>query len=303
IRETIIATRVESTLSKDQILELYLNSVYLGRGSWGIERAARNYFDKTAGELTLEEGALLAGLTKGPNSFSPYRQPTRAQGRLAYVLGRMQEDDMLTAAENAKLRGRTGLPPLPPIALNQRSRRDIGFYFIDEVAREVKSLAGINEATPESYTIRSTINPQLQRATEEALQEGLFQYERDNGRLEFQGAEANLSQAIARIEAEKKPAEKRPSWQEALMSARLPLYDVHWTPAVVLETPASKKGAAWRVGLADGRTLPVALDPRVQRKLKIHDVVLVHLSGGKGRAPGRAQLRIRPEVQGAVVVL
>jgi len=303
IRETIIATRVESAFSKDQILELYLNSVYLGRGAWGIERAARNYFDKSASDLTLEEGALLAGLTKGPNYFSPDRQPIRAQGRLAYVLSRMQEDGMLSAAETSRLRGRPGLPPLPAIASNQRPRRDIGFYFMDEVAREVKSAATINELTTESYRIRSTINPQLQRATEAALQDGLFQYERDNGRLEFQGAEANLSQAIARIEAEKKPAEKRPSWQEALMSARLPLYDVHWTPAVVLETTASKKGAAWRVGLADGRTVPLALDSRVQRKLKIHDVVLVRLSGGKGRAPGRAQLRIRPEVQGAVVVL
>jgi len=303
IRETIIATRVESAFSKDQILELYLNSVYLGRGAWGIERAARNYFDKSASDLTLEEGALLAGLTKGPNYFSPDRQPIRAQGRLAYVLSRMQEDGMLSAAETSRLRGRPGLPPLPAIASNQRPRRDIGFYFMDEVAREVKSAATINELTTESYRIRSTINPQLQRATEAALQDGLFQYERDNGRLEFQGAEANLSQAIARIEAEKKPAEKRPSWQEALMSARLPLYDVHWTPAVVLETTSSKKGAAWRVGLADGRIVPLALDSRVQRKLKIHDVVLVRLSGGKGRAPGRAQLRIRPEVQGAVVVL
>src|SRR5262249_43175355 len=135
----------------------------------------------------------------------------------------------------------------------------------------------------------------------EALQEGLFQYERDSGRLEFQGAEANLSQAIARIEAEKKPSEKRPAWQQALMSARLPLYDVHWTPAVVVETPGSKKGA-WHVGLADGRIVPLGPDARIQRKLKIHDVVLVHLSGGKGKA-GRAQLRIRPEVQGAAVVL
>src|SRR5258708_32878087 len=101
--------------------------------------------------------------------------------------------------------------------------------------------------------IRSPINPQLQRAEEEALQEGLFQYERDSGRLEFQGAEANLSQAIGRIEAERKPNEKRPAWQQALMSARLPLYDVHWTPAVVVETSGSRKGASWRVGVAYGR--------------------------------------------------
>jgi penicillin-binding protein 1A len=305
IRETIIAARVESTLSKDQILELYLNSVYLGRGSWGIERAARTYFNKSAGELTLEEGALLAGLTKGPNFFSPDRQPTRAQSRFAYVLGRMQEDGMLSAAESSKLHGRQGLPPLPVMAMApaQRPRRDIGFHFVDEVAREAKSVAGISDVASDSYTIRSTINPHLQRAVEEALQEGLFQYERDAGRLEFQGAEANLSQAIARIETEKKANEKRPSWQLALLSARLPLYDVHWTPAVVVATSGGKKGAAWHVGLADGRIVPLALDSQVQGKIKIHDVVLVRLSGGKGKAPGRAQLRIRPTVQGAVVAL
>src|SRR5215471_80870 len=73
IREMIVAARIESTLTKDEILELYLNSIYLGRGSWGIELAARNYFGKSARQLTLEEGALLAGLTKGPNYFSPDR--------------------------------------------------------------------------------------------------------------------------------------------------------------------------------------------------------------------------------------
>ena len=95
IREMIVASRVEHTLSKSEILELYLNSVYLGRGSWGIELAARSYFGKPAKELTVEEGALLAGLTKGPNYFSPDRRPERAQERLAYVLSRLQEDGAL----------------------------------------------------------------------------------------------------------------------------------------------------------------------------------------------------------------
>src|SRR6476660_8824221 len=92
IREMIVASRVEHTLSKAEILELYLNSVYLGRGSWGIELAARSYFGKQAKNLTLEEGALLAALTKGPNYFNPDRHPGRAQERLAYVFSRMQED-------------------------------------------------------------------------------------------------------------------------------------------------------------------------------------------------------------------
>ena len=104
IREMILASRVEQTLSKNEILELYLNSIYLGRNSWGIELAARSYYGKPASELTLAEGATLAGLTKGPNYYSPDRHPERAQERLAYVLSRMQEDGAITqdAADQAR---------------------------------------------------------------------------------------------------------------------------------------------------------------------------------------------------------
>ena len=104
IREMIVASRVEHTLSKAEILELYLNSVYLGRGSWGIELAARSYFGKQAKNLTLEEGALLAALTKGPNYFNPDRHPGRAQERLAYVFSRMQEDETNAAAASTRSR-------------------------------------------------------------------------------------------------------------------------------------------------------------------------------------------------------
>src|SRR6202165_2072586 len=102
IREMVVASRVERTLSKAEILELYLNSVYLGRGSWGIELAARSYFGKPAKQLTLEEGALLAGLTKGPNYFSPDRHPGRAQERLAYVLWRLLEGGGVTSPETRR---------------------------------------------------------------------------------------------------------------------------------------------------------------------------------------------------------
>jgi penicillin-binding protein 1A len=298
IREMIVAAWVESTLTKDEILELYLNSVYLGRGSWGIELAARNYFGKSARELTLEEGALLAGLTKGPNYFSPDRKPVRAQERLGYVLRQMQEDS------DGDQHSTPGLPRLPAVIPYQPPRRDTGFYFLDEVAREAKSIAGINAITADSYTIQSTINPRLQRAVEASLQEGLFRYEHDAGRSEFKGAETNLGQAVQRIDADNKSADSRPAWQRALIGARLPLYDVHWTRAVVVEKPSGKRGQAWRVGLADGRIVPLSL-PSVaaQRKLKIYDVVLVHLSDEKGKHSVRAELRVRPEVQGATVVL
>ena len=298
IREMIVASRVEHTLSKAEILELYLNSVYLGRGSWGIELAARSYFGKQAKNLTLEEGALLAGLTKGPNYFNPDRHPGRAQERLAYVLSRMQEDEANPAEQPA---GR-GLPALPALVAYERPRRDIGFHFVDLVAREAKSVAGIEAITANSYTVRSTINPPLQRAVETTLQEGLSRYERSAGRVQFVSPEARLAKAVQRAEAERKPGDKRPTWQQALASARLPLYDVHWTSAIVVEKPGGKKGEAWRVGLTDGRVLPLSIDnAAAQRKLALYDVVLVRVTEGKTAA--RAELRVRPTVQGAVVVL
>src|SRR5215475_10164045 len=299
IREMIVASRVEQTLSKADILELYLNSVYLGRGSWGIELAARSYFGKSAKELTLEESALLAGMTKGPNYFSPDRHPGRAQERLAYVLSRLREDGVLAAEPPGR-----ELPPLPALVSYERPRRDIGFHFVDQVAREAKSIAGIEAITANSYTVRTTISPPLQRAVEEALQEGLSRYERSTGRVQFRGAEANLSQSILRIEADKRSDDKRPAWQRALATARLPLYDVHWTPAIVLEKPTGKKGETWRVGLADGRILPLSLEnATAQRKLTLYDVVLTRVTDGTAKTATRADLRVRPVVQGAVVVL
>jgi penicillin-binding protein 1A len=192
IREMVVASRVERTMSKAEILELYLNSVYLGRGSWGIELAARSYFGKTARELTLEEGALLAGLTKGPNYFSPDRHRGRAQERLAYVLSRLAEDGTITS----ELPSRQS-PALPAIVPYERPRRDIGFHFVDQVAREAKSVAGIDAITANSYTVRSTISLPLQRAVEEALQEGLWRYERSAGRVQFHGPEASLASRCA----------------------------------------------------------------------------------------------------------
>ena len=298
IREIIVAARVERTLNKAKILELYLNSVYFGRGAWGIEMAARVYFGKSANELTLVEGALLAGLIKGPNYFSPDRHPGRAQERLAYVLNRLQEDGLLSTARPGR-----GLPPLPSMVAYERPRRDLGFYFVDQVAREAKSVAGIQAITADTYTVRSTINLKLQRAVEEALQEGLSRYERSAGRAQFQGPEANLAKAVERAEADRKAVNTRPAWQLALTNARLPLYDVHWEPAIIVEKPAGTHSGAWRVGLSDGRVLPLGIDAATGRKLALYDVVLVRVAADKGKGGVRAGLRVRPTVQGAAVVV
>jgi len=172
-----------------------------------------------------------------------------------------------------------------------RPRRDTGFHFVDQVAREARSEAGIDRITDASYTVHSTIDPPLQRAVEEALQEGLSRYERDNGRVQFVGAEANLSAAIQKIEGDRKNTSTRPSWQQALVNARLPLYDVHWTPAVLVQRPGGRKGDGWRVGLADGHVVPLSADGTAQRKLGLYDVVLVHLVEGKDKVPAPARIQ------------
>ena len=255
IREMIVASRVEQALSKAEILELYLNSIYLGRSSWGIEMAARSYFGKSAKELTLAEGALLAGLTKGPNYFNPDRHPERARERLAYVLSRLQEDGAITP--RAERRARLSRAAGARAPTNGRAATSASISSIRSPARP-RSLAGIEAITANSYTVRSTINPQLQRAVEEALQEGLWRYERSTGRVPVpcRGGQPRPSRPGGSRPTRKPATSGRPGSRRCA-NARLPLYDVHWTPAVVVEKPAGKKGEAWRVGLPDGRILPL----------------------------------------------
>jgi penicillin-binding protein 1A len=299
IREMIVASRLEQSLTKGEILELYLNSVYLGRNSWGIEMAARSYFGKKAKDLTLGEGALLAGLTKGPNYFSPDRSAERARERRAYVLNRMREDGVIDAE-----RMKQALNAPPSIVAFERPRRDSGLYFVDQLGREAKAMAGIDSLTATSYTVRSTIDPALQRATETALQEGLARYEINNDRVEFQGPEANLADAVRRLQSDPKALPGGvPVWQLALQGARLPLYDVHWTPAMVVDQASGKKGSdGFQVGLADGRVLPLGgSSATIRGRLKPFDVVYVRVPEAKSGE--RVEIRVRPIVQGAAVIL
>ncbi|NEU11204.1 glycosyl transferase [Methylobacterium sp. BTF04] len=354
MREMIVASRLERILGKPQILELYLNGIYLGRGAYGIEMAARSYFGKSVGQLSVPEAALLAGMPKGPNFYNPDKYPDRARERRAYVLARMKEEGVITEAQlvqaaNAPL----GLSPI------ETARRDSGFYFVDHLTREVRTFAGIDSLTSASHTVRSTLNAGLQTATETALQDGLANYERSTGRQRYEGPEFNLADAVRKLEGaapaaegsalavpllvggEAKPAEPpkpadpvkptparskaearkaaaeakktaaaaqtvagakpegpKPAWRRALESARPVLYDVHWPVAVVLETG---RGGAIKAGLADGRM--VSLEPGPARgKLVPYDVVRVKLRDATAKTP-RADLRVRPSVQGAALVL
>ena len=185
---------------------------------------------------------------------------------------------------------------------SSRPRRDLGFDFVDYVGREAKT-DGVESLTAQPYTVHSTINAGLQRETEAALQEGLALYEMASGRTQFQGPEANIAEAVQKLGGTKQTGAPGiapitpPAWQQALTAVHLPLYDVHWQAAVVLD----KKGAI-HVGLADGRIVP--LFSRVNwRALSLYDVVYVHVVEGKAKGSVQAQLRVRPTVQGAALVL
>ena len=317
IREMIVASRVESTLSKQAILELYLNSAYLGRGSWGVEMAARSYFGKSAQDLTVAEGAMLAGLLKGPSFFNPDRHPDRAKERLAYVLGRMQEDGVLSTEEKDH-----ALAAPPKLVAFEQKRRDSGLHFIDFLSREART-DGIPSLTAEPFTVHSTINGALQREAEAALQEGLARYEIDAGRVKFRGPEANIGDTIQKLMLGRQSdaPDALPAWQQALQAVKLPLSDVHWEPAVILDKGGGKRGDGnIRVGIRDGRILPLnAANANwdAKRNLGLYDVVYVRVIEGKtaakpknGGAPAavgtvgaRAELRVRPTVQGAALVL
>ena len=184
------------------------------------------------------------------------------------------------------------------VAYDHAVQRDSGYYFLDHVSREARTLAGIPNLTTASTTVRTTIRPDLQHATEAALQEGLAQYEMRNGRVAWHRPETNLAAAVRRIEAAG-GAKGKPAWQQALAAAHPPLYDVHWTTAVVLGTGNDRSGL--RVGLPDGRVVP--LSSSVRRGINLYDVVFVKLTEAKNKQAARVELRVRPMVQGAAIIL
>ena len=205
---------------------------------------------------------MLAGLLKGPSFFNPDRHPDRAKERLAYVLGRMQEDGMVTAGERDQ-----ALAAPPRLVAYEQRRRDSGLHFVDFLSREAKT-DGVTSLTAEPYTVHSTINAALQREAESSLQEGLARFEMSSGRVLFRGPEANLGDAIQKLSSGSgaTAAGGLPPWQRALQAARLPLVDVHWEPAVILDKGGGKRGdGSLRVGIRDGRVMPARRHERCRQ--------------------------------------
>lgn len=310
IKEIILAARVETAMSKEKILELYLNEIFLGQNSYGVASAAQTYFNKTLSELSAAEVAYLAALAQRPGNLHPVRQREDAVDRRNYVLGEMLDNkyidqvtyDEAKAAPLLTVQGgdfeafRESLPP-----------RD---YFTDEIRRQLSGTFGEEQFFSGGLTIRATVDPALQKSAAEALRRGLEQYDRNQG--VWRGTGKTLPAEALGSEA---------SWREALAAVEVPRDVDAWFPAVVLEVGENDA----RIGIEgvmddeDGHFIPAEdvtwarkrqADGSLGKKAKVAgdlvavgDVVLVRAVTNDDGTFNRWSLRQIPEVQGAFMAM
>ncbi|RIX32001.1 penicillin-binding protein 1A [Sphingomonas edaphi] len=236
IREAILAFRLEDTLSKEQILELYLNSIFLGRNAYGVQAASRAYFDKDVGDLTIPEAAYLAVLPKAPSNYDPVRATQRALDRRNYVLREMVNNGYITETQRAA----AAATPLGTIRYGSSAKfRDQGGYFMEEVRRDLlkrfgeKAEDGPNSVYAGGLWVRTSMVPKMQDAAAEALREGLAQFDGGRG-----WRDTGLSIDVDR------------DWQTQLRITALGTGFPDWKKAVVL----SKSSSSANIGFPDGST-------------------------------------------------
>jgi len=175
-KEMILALRIEEAYDKDHILELYLNEIYLGFGSYGVASAAINYFNKSLDELDVAEAAFLAALPKAPSHYNPRNNMAAALDRRNWVIGRMQEDGHITAAEADAARAE-------PILVSGRAQADVvsADYFAEEVRRELVQRFGDKSLYEGGLSVRTSLDPTLQAIADRTLRDGMQRYDRKWG--------------------------------------------------------------------------------------------------------------------------
>ncbi|WP_170564448.1 penicillin-binding protein 1A [Ruegeria atlantica] len=293
IKEIILATRLEDTLDKEQILELYMNEIFLGQNSYGVTAAAQTYFNKTLQELEPHEAATLAAMPKAPSDYHPVRQKDRLLARRNYVLREMNQNGYIDQAtyevevemplrsvQNGDFESfRTALPP-----------RD---YFTDEIRRQLSEDFGEGEFFTGGFAVRASVDEAMQLEAAKALRTALQKYDRSRGKWRGTGE----------VIPEEKLADEA-QWREALAIMEIPrdvVLPTQWYPAVVLSVGDQQLTVGIEDGPADG------IVPRADIKwmqgdfaanFKRGDVILV-MAGEEGQWSARQV----PEVQGGFVAM
>ena len=167
LKEAVLALELERRYSKDRILEMYLNQVYFGHGSYGVEAAARTFFGKPVSELTVKESALIAGLPRAPSNYSPFDRADAAKRRREVVLRRMVDFGVLKDEESKRL-AKTDLGLIPP-----ERRRTTGQYFVDYVQQSLEAKYGPDLVLKGGLNVYTTLSPTMQLAAEQSLRDGL----------------------------------------------------------------------------------------------------------------------------------
>jgi penicillin-binding protein 1A len=306
IKEAILSLRLEKTFTKQKIMELYLNEIYLGIRSYGVAAAAQNYFNKSLDELSIAEIAFLAGLPKAPNNYHPIRKKEAAINRRNYVLTRMAEDGYITQAQMEQGKAE-------PIVM--RNRREEEFvseadFFAEDVRRELEKEFGEDELYTGGLIVRSTLEPKLQALGSKVLRDGLLAYDRRHG---YRGALAEIEAAAG--------------WLADLLAVPTPKGTPdNWNKAVVLRI---RKNTA-DIGVEDGsfgvipfaevkwarKTLEdqrySAQPKKIEEVLKVGDVILVEdvteapdaeAKNKDTDQPRTYGLRQLPDVEGAIVAM
>ena len=294
IKEMILAYRIENTLSKQQILELYLNQIFLGRNAYGVQAAARAYYGRDVGDLKLHEYAFLAILPKGPSNYRPETEKgyARAMERRNWVLGEMRDNGWVSDAQYREAVAQPLGTSRQGAALYDAKDVDAGGYYLEEVRRRLMERFGETEKDgPNSvYSgglwIRTPYDVSMQNQVRDALRAGLIRYDAGHG----------WSGPVATIEMDDK-------WRSRLASTFKSIDYKNWRVAVVI----SKQGNSAQIGFANGDTgvLPASSAQLGYRKMgvpaftamKPGDMIVVEQAGGDNYA-----LRNVPEVSGGMVL-
>ncbi|WP_442579147.1 penicillin-binding protein 1A [Mesorhizobium sp. ASY16-5R] len=260
VKEAILSFRIEQAYSKDRILELYLNEIFFGLGSYGIAGAALTYYDKSVNELTVAEAAYLAALPKGPSNYHPFRYTDRAIERRNWVIDQMVDNGYVTRDEGDKAKAE-------PLGVKPRRNGTYlfaGEYFTEEVRREIISRYGENALYEGGLSVRTTLDPKMQLVARRAMQNGLLKYDTLRG---YRGPFTHIDMAG--------------DWGVPLGAVKR-LDDVpEWQLAVVLDSSKD----ALTIGLQPGRQVSGALvEERVTGTIAKEDMAFAmrqHVVEGK----------------------
>jgi penicillin-binding protein 1A len=329
VKEAILAMRIEESLTKERILELYLNEIYLGLQSYGVAAAAQSYFSKPLDELNVQEAAFLAALPKAPNNYNPFRYPDAAKARRDWVLDRMAENHAITAEQAAAAKAQ----PIIPAQFHRPEPIAGADWFNEEVRRRLVDRFGADTTMQGGLMVRTSLDPALQLAAEKALRDGLLAYDRRFGGwrgpvTHLPGGPALRASWTSALGPIPRPGGMAADWKLAIVfdatetEARVGWID-RGASAVVSRTGTVAIGdLGWARAVRDGRVVGGA-PRRMSEVLQVGDVVMVEPAAAPGAAPvqpvatgsrrdkeketaraergERVQLRQVPAVQGAMV--